>query len=197
MKNLLIIIILFINAQCASQNTTKMNNNNNIGVNITQGQGKNLLNGVVSSILTVTNNSSQDVSILLFYPNPNDLSFTSPSSLVKIKDKQWNDSERSAPIKIAAGKSYHVTYFLNRYFEFLKEGEINVHYNLDLFVATEGGSPKSSAHHGVFNIKVDKGSKEEIQQQILYYQNNLKSEDFSLKKEAEEALLYLVAVSEK
>ena len=196
MKNLLIIIILFINAQCASQNTTKMNSNNNISVNITPGQGKNLLNGVVSSILTITNNSSQDISILLFYPNPNDLSFTSSSPLIKIKDRQWNDSERSAPIKIGAGKSYQATYFLNRYFNFLQEGEISMQYNLDLFVAADGGSPKSSAYHGTFNIKVVRGSKDEVYQQILYYQNNLKSDHPSLKMEAEEALLYLAAGSE-
>ncbi|SHE96625.1 hypothetical protein [Chryseobacterium sp. OV279] len=197
MKNLIIIIILFVNAQCASQNNIKMNNSNTIHISMTQGHEKNLLNGVVSSILTVTNNSTQDISVLLFYPNPNDLSFKSQSSLVKMKDREWNDSERSVPIKIPAGKSYQVTYFLNRYFEFLEEGEVNINYTLDLFVATDGGSPKSTAYNGTFNLKINKGSKEEIGEQFLNYQTNLKSENLKIKMEAEEALLYLNAVKDK
>lgn len=186
-----------INSQCASQNSIKMNNNTAINVSMTQGHGKNLLNGVVSSILTITNNSSQNISILLFYPNPNDLYFKSQSSLVKMKDRQWNDSERSIPIKIPSGKSYQVTYFLNRYFNFLEEGEVNINYTLDLFVATDDGSPKSTAYNGMFNIKINKGSKEEIGEQLLNYQANLKSENLKIKMEAKEALLYLSTVKEK
>lgn len=195
MKNVLIIFILFINAQCASQNNMTMNNN--INVSITPDHGINLLNGVVSSTLMVTNNSNQDISILLFYPNPNDLSFTCKSSLVKTKDRQWNDSERSVPIKISSGKSYQVKYFLNRYFTFLGEGEVNINYTLDLFVAIHGGSPKSTAYNGMFTVKIKKGSKDELEEQFLNFQTNLKSENKELKMEAEEALLYLDTVKQR
>ncbi|HEX8575148.1 MAG TPA: hypothetical protein VF677_02535 [Flavobacterium sp.] len=186
-----LIIFLFINLQCTSQNKIKMSNSNNIQVSISAGQGKNMLNGTVTAVLTITNNTHQDISILLFYPNPSDLSFNSQSSLVKMKESVWNESERSVPIKISSGRSYQITYFLNRYFDFLKEGVVKINYSLELFISIEGSLPKNSTYNGEFNIKIDKGSKDEIQKQFLYYQTNLKSENRKIKSEAEEALIYL------
>lgn len=192
-----LIIFLFINLQCTSQNKIKMSNSNNIQVSISAGPGKNMLNGTVSSILTVTNNTHQDIDILLFYPNPNDLSFNSQSSLVKMKERVWNESERSVPIKVSSGGSYQVTYFLNRYFDFLKEGVVKINYSLELFISIEGSLLKNITYNGDFNIKIDKDSKDEIQKQFLYYQANLKSENRKIKSEAEEALIYLNPTNEK
>ncbi|PIF46646.1 hypothetical protein CLU96_3684 [Chryseobacterium sp. 52] len=195
MKNLLILVILFINVKCISQNNNKRNNN--INVSIAGNHRENLLNGLVSSILTISNNTSQDINILLFYPNPNDLSFESKSSLVKMKDRQWNDNERSVPIKISSGKSYQITYFLNRYFTFLAEGNIKINYTLELLTSTEGNPPKSNSYKGEFDITVINDSKEGVAKQTSYYQSNLKSDDRKIKMESEEALFYLNEVSKK
>ncbi|MFV0304424.1 MAG: hypothetical protein ACK5IC_02950 [Moheibacter sp.] len=188
MKNLMIFFLIF-NIQCLSQKEANMDNK--INVNIVGGQKINYIGGGIPVTLTVSNNTNQGISILLFYPNPNGLSFDSTSPLLKKKETLWNDSERSIPIIIPPRSSYQTTYFLNRYFEFLNEGIVSISYSLELLATIKNDKPQSSTYNGVFTIKVESENREEIKKQYNYYKNNMNSIDFRIKKEAEEALLWL------
>ena len=193
MKNL-IIIILLINTQCVAQNTNNMKDN--INVTFSSGQEKNIIDGIIPVILTIENNTDQEISILLYYPNPNDLSFDCQQVSVKKKERGWNFSQRSAPIKIPMGETYKITYFLGRYFNFLKVGEVKISYNLNLNVITQNSKSENILYEGSFPIQIGNGTNEELKKQISYYRINLKSKDRKIKIEAEEALFYLNSAHE-
>lgn len=192
-KNL-IIILLLINTQCIAQNTKNMKDN--IKVTFSSSQEKNIIDGIIPVTLTIENNLDQEISILLYYPNPNDLSFECQEVSVKKKERGWNFSERLAPIKIPTRETYKITYFLGRYFNFLKVGEFKISYNLNLNVITQN-SQSENIYEGSFPIQIGNGTNEELKKQISYYQINLKSEDRKMKIEAEEALFYLNSAHEK
>jgi hypothetical protein len=182
-------VLLAINILCFTNN----NNNNmttNIIVTVTNKQGKNLLNGIIQVTLAIRNNTNQDISVLLPYPNPNGFSFDSQSSILKKKFAESELIERTVPLKISSGKTYEADYFLNRYFYFINEGQAKISYVLYTTVEKDF-EPTPVVYNGNFSIELQNASEEELRKQFLYYSNNLKSDNRKIRMEATEALSFV------
>ncbi|KFF23417.1 HEAT repeat domain-containing protein [Chryseobacterium vrystaatense] len=188
MKNL-IFILLLINMQCVAQNSNNMKDN--INVTFSGGQEKNIINGIIPAILTIKNNTNKEIFVLLFYPNPNDISFDCQQPFVEKKNRGWNLSEENIPIKIQSGETYKNVYFLGRYFKFLKDGKFDIIYDLELSAGTGNTQSESISYKGNFPIQISSGSNEELKKQLSYYSENLKSDNRKIKEESAEALSFV------
>src|SRR5580658_9595530 len=102
-----------------------------ISVSVSSPEEQVLLHGPIPAVVTVANNSSNAVSILLPYPNPNNLKLEGrPQSSLVQKPIEYLENDRSVAIRINPGEGYTLRYFLNRYFKIIRPGTITISYRL-------------------------------------------------------------------
>lgn len=169
--------------------------NDKISVNVTGSEKPSFLHGPVKAIVTVNNISLNPVQILLPYPNPNYLSFGCKSEkFAKQKIVEQENIERTVPIAINPGESYTVTYYLNRYLSFQKQGETTVSYRLETLVTTELGNEEiheDAVFEGEFAVKLIQGTERDLQQELAMYAGKLNASNQQMKMESAEALAFL------
>jgi hypothetical protein len=149
------------------------------------------LDGPVPVVATVKNLSPSAVSILLPYPNPNNLGFRSlTEGFASPKVVEKNEIERTAPITIEASRQYSVTYYLNRYFAFQRAGAGYLEYTLNIRVIA-GEVSNSHAFSGRFGVDLAVVSDVQLREALAVYSARLRSPNRQETNEAAEALAYL------
>lgn len=181
------IIIFLFNLHSVAQNPKQMFNF--ITVNISVSESPFPAEGIVPVVLEVKNEMPYEVSVLLPYPNPNNLMFQS-SNLSK-KEVKEDIIERTAPIYIAAGETYRVTYFLNRYFFLNREGTFDINYQLNTTIDRSDAAAKGCYFEGTFTIHIRKTSSDKLKKQYAFYAERLTAPDRKIQLEAGEALSFL------
>jgi hypothetical protein len=159
-----------------------------------QGEEPHLLGGPVPVLLAVTNHDSKAASVLLPYPNPNNLSFRCLSSdFAQAKQVEPDPIERTVPTVIQANGNVTRHYYLNRYFRFAKPGKSAFAFELQMLV--KGGGPQdvptNQRFTGTFEIQLMSPSDDELRKELGLYQTELNSADRLKKEEAAEALAFL------
>lgn len=153
-----------------------------------------LLGGPVAAVVTVTNHGPRTASILLPYPNPNDLSFSCTSSEIALpKTIERDPIDRAAPIQVQAGGEYTATYYLNRYFSFVKVGRVDCAYELKMLVANVGepAPPRKEVFNGKFEITLVLGSSDQLRGEFSKFAKQLQDLKRSLRIQAAEALAFV------
>ena len=167
---------------------------NTISVSVSSTKEPLLLNGPIPAVVTVANISSNVVSILLPYPNPNNLKFEGkPISSLVLKPVEYLENERSTAIRINPGDGYTRRYFLNRYLKIIKPGTITISYRLTipLSVLTTGQRWTDTEFTGTFQIAAVDDSEDMLRATLAQYAGTLKGADKQIQMEAAEALAFL------
>jgi len=169
---------------------------NLISVTVSGSGRPELIQGPVAAIVKINNLSTQPVEILLPYPNPNNLSFTgSGAEFAKRKAVAREEIERSVPIVIEPGRTHTAVYYLNRYLQFLKPGEMRISYQLTIGVTSGAGTDnkvhKEPVFEGEFGIRLVPGTDQELEDLLAVYASRLDSRDRQEKMQAAEALAFL------
>src|SRR6476646_1150200 len=151
------------------------------------------LNGPVAVSISITNNSTEPASILLPYPNPNNLSFRCATSEFALpKTVEDAPIERTSPTTVKPGAKYTVTYYLNRYFKFLRPGRGRFHYELTAFVKFgDQGSQKLHTFTGEFDVELVAASDDELRTEFAARSEQLRSADRQVKLQAAESLAFI------
>jgi len=160
----------------------------------TQSTGPHLHGGPVPVPIVVENLGSAPVSILLPYPNPNDLTFRcTPADLARAKLVEQDPIERIAPLDIPSYRSETRMYYLNRYFEFIRPGRAECSYQLNTSISVEG-TPAAYQHEtftGTFTIQLERASDEQVRTELSDYAMMLDNPNRQKRAEAAEALAFL------
>lgn len=184
---LFLIIILLFNLQIIAQNPNQMFNP--VTVNITAGKPSFPVEGVAPVILEVKNETAYEISVLLPYPNPNNLTFHSLH--LNRKKTTTEPIERTAPTYIAAGETYREIYYLNRYFFLKREGSFEINYQLDITIEQPNTAIDGYHFEGSFVIQIVKKPTEDLKKQYAFYAEHLTSSDPHTREKAGEALSFL------
>jgi hypothetical protein len=152
-----------------------------------------VLNGPVGVSISIVNNSGEPASILLPYPNPNNLSFRcSTDGFVVPKEVEFDAVERTSPTVIKAAEKYVVTYYLNRYFKFLRAGRGKFQYELTAFGKVgDQGTQKLHTFKGEFDLEIVAASDEELRAEFAKRSEQLHSPDRQAKMQAAESLAFV------
>ncbi len=153
-----------------------------------------LLGGAVPVLTTIVNHTPGPITVLLPYPNPNNFRFgCSQRSFAEPKPVHYDPDERTVPTDIQSGGSHQVTYYLNRYFKFIKPGSAEFTYELDLPVMNGGQQSTftSKIFTGTFHVKQVSASDEQLRREFDAYARQLQSSDRQKKMEAAEALAFV------
>src|SRR6266581_66673 len=150
-------------------------------------------NGPVAVAFSIANNSAEPASVLLPYPNPNNLSFRCASSDFALPKQVESDSiERTAPTIVKPGAKHTVTYYLNRYFKFPRTGRGKFQYELTAFINFgDKGAPKLHTFNGAFEVELIAASDEELRKEFAARSEQLQSNDRQAKLEAAESLAFI------
>ena len=175
------------NLQSVAQNQKQMSDI--ITVNISASERSFPTEGIVPVVFEIKNEMPYEISVLLPYPNPNNLQFS--SAHLKIKELKREIVERSAPVYIAAGDAYRVTYFLNRYFFLNREGTFEIGYKLNTTIVSPDMAADGYHFEGNYTIHLHKASSDELKKQYAFYSEQLTSPDQQTRMEAGEALSFL------
>jgi hypothetical protein len=159
-----------------------------------QSAGPHLYGGPVPVTTVVQNAGPDAASVLLPYPNPNNLSFRCASrDWAQTKPVQEDPIERTAPLVVPPGGTVTRTYFLNRYLRFLRPGTAECSYSLRMLVTRKGA--QQSANHetfaGTFTVQLDPASDDQLRAEMARYAARLDNPDRQTKAEAAEALAFL------
>jgi len=152
-----------------------------------------LLLGPIPVVVAVRNGGARPVEILLPYPNPSDLGFTSSSGTPR--PAPVIGDERTVAIPIAPGQRHVSTYFLNRYVRFDAPGPVRVKYHLDVSVTVSPRTPEA-AHvdvhaEGELGLELIAGTEEALREALSNRAVGLRSKDRRVKAESAEAFAFL------
>jgi hypothetical protein len=148
----------------------------------------------VPVFITLTNLRPEPVSVLLPYPNPNNLGFQCLTEhFAAAKTVEEDAIERTAPITIEPGQNYRATYYLNRYFTFLKEGSGDFEYQLRMLVTCGKPEPasKTETFRGTFSVQLTSASEDQLRDALAAYASQLRSLNRQEKMEGAEALAFV------
>ena len=194
-KYIISLLLLLINISGFTQNNNiKINNmTNDVEIVVFNKSQKNWVSGIIPVNFLIKNNTKHEISLLLPYPNPMGLSFDTQSSVLEKKPQEdLMIDVRVVPTEISSGETYEIVYFLNRYFNFVSEGEFEIFYSLETMIDIEDSESSTRVYEGKFSIELQNpSSNEELKEQYSYYSNHLKSDDEKLRKEAAEALSFI------
>jgi hypothetical protein len=151
------------------------------------------LNGPVAVSISIVNNSTEPASILLPYPNPNNLSFRCATSEFALpKNVEDAPIERTSPTTIKPRMKYTVIYYLNRYFKLLRPGRGRFRYELTAFVKFGNqGSQTPHTFTGEFDVELVAASDEELRTEFAASSEQLRSADRQVKLQAAESLAFI------
>jgi hypothetical protein len=167
-----------------------------IELTVSGSKNPDVLGGPIAATLLFRNHSSQRLTILLPYPNPNHLEFEcrTPGFAIR-KEVERREEDRTIPIPIAPLGTHSATYYLNRYFRFQQPGEAKIAYRLETVVATEGRVdkvvPENAVFAGEFTIKLVHGTEADLHRELAAYANRLEGHGRPAMVENAEALAFL------
>jgi hypothetical protein len=165
-----------------------------ISVSVSSPEEQVLLHGPIPAVVTVANNSSNAVSILLPYPNPNNLKLEGrPQSSLVQKPIEYLENDRSVAIRINPGEGYTLRYFLNRYFKIIRPGTITISYRLIIPLSVLGAGQRwtDTEFEGTFQVVIVDDSEDTLRASLAQYASKLRGADIQTRMEAAEALAFL------
>ncbi len=148
----------------------------------------------VPVVIAITNHESEPVRVLLPYPYPGGLTFEcATSDFVQSKPVDGDVIQRSAPVEIKPGETWHRRYFLNRYFVFRQPGSARFSFDLHIAITYGASSPvtRDEAFDGSFLVTIADASEAQRRARIGEYGAMLGDPDPTRRTEAAEALGFL------